>query len=101
MSSSKESFLVAAVRFFSAFFSALPLCVSLWVASIIGHVGYVLMVKKRRVVYANLRTIFAGEKTPAQIRAISRRVFVNLACSFMEVLCFPKITAYGFERFTE
>jgi KDO2-lipid IV(A) lauroyltransferase len=81
-------------------FRALPLQTSLWMGRCLGHVGYYLLPKKRAVVYANLKTVFR-EKTPQQLRALTRLVFINLTQSFVELLCMPTLKRIGFEHFVQ
>ncbi len=101
MSSSTRSLTARVVKAVSAFFMFLPMGVSLWVARMAGYIGYWLLPKKRAVAYANLRTIFAGEKTPQELHRIIRQVFVNFAQNFMEMLCMPKIMRLGVDRLVD
>ncbi len=63
-----------------------------WVARIgrgLGAVAHVAFAKRRRTVMRNLRIAFAGEKTPAELRALTAEVFrrsgANLLCSLRTV----------------
>jgi len=98
MSLSNESFLLPVIKFGATVFRALPFGLSLWIARRVGQAGYYLLPKKRRVVYLNLKTVFAGRKSPSEIRRIARTVFRNFAQSFVEVMCMPKIKV-EFRRF--
>ncbi len=99
MSSLKESWLLSVIKIAAVIFRALPFRVSLWIARGVGTVGYYVSVKKRRVVYGNLKTVFAPCKSPVEIRAITKKVFVNYCQSFVEILCLPKMQRLGFEHF--
>lgn len=59
-----------------------------WVASagrLAGAVAWLVLPKRRRVVARNLRIAFAGERTPEELRALTKEVFrrsgANLLCS--------------------
>ena len=95
MSSSNESFLLSVIKIAAVVFRALPFALSFGFARAVGKLGYYLLPKKRAVVYANLRTVFAGRKTPGEIRRIAKGVFSNFAQSFVELLCLPKIKNLG------
>ena len=101
MSSSNESFLLSVIKIAAAVFRALPFALSLGIARGVGWVGYYLLPQKRAVVYANLRTVFAGRKTPREIRRITKNIFLNFAQSFVELLCLPVIKRLDFQRFVK
>ena len=101
MSSSNESYLLSVIKIAAAVFRALPFALSLWIARAVGWFGYYLLPKKREVVYANLRTVFAGRKTPQEIHRITKNIFSNFAQSFVELLCLPKIKRLDFKRFVK
>ncbi|MBI3601591.1 MAG: mitochondrial fission ELM1 family protein [Candidatus Omnitrophica bacterium] len=65
----------------------------------IGLVGYYLLGKKRAVVEANLRIALSTIKSPQEIRPLVKNVFQNFVCSFVDLLCVPKIKSRGFEKF--
>lgn len=99
MSSWIESFLLLVIKAAGVFFRALPFRLAMAIAGAVGWLAYYIAGKKRTVVYANLRTVFNGQKTPQQLRRISRSVFTNLTKSFVELLYLPKMKRLGFERF--
>ncbi|MDE2214215.1 MAG: mitochondrial fission ELM1 family protein [Candidatus Omnitrophica bacterium] len=101
MSSFRKSFLFAAVRTAAFIFMLLPMRTSLWLGRVLGWLGYYCLSQKRKVVYANLKTVFAGERSPRQLRILSREVFVNFIQSVVELLCLPKIKRLGFQKFVE
>ncbi|TDU66076.1 KDO2-lipid IV(A) lauroyltransferase [Prosthecobacter fusiformis] len=78
-----EHFLYLIARAFLAFFQALPVR---WVARIGrwgGALAYWVDARHRRVALKNLTMCFAGEKSPAEIRAIAKENFRRLG----EVYC--------------
>jgi KDO2-lipid IV(A) lauroyltransferase len=80
-------------------FYILPLCVGLWIARLLGAVAYKVLGKYRRIALANLREAFGNEKTDAEIRAIARRVFENLAMVAVEMVNFPRINPSNIDRY--
>ena len=101
MSSFKKSWLFVTVKTAAVVFMFLPIGMGLWIGRCLGILGYCFLPKKRAVVYANLKTVFAAERSPSQIRALTRDVFVNFAQSFVELLCLPRIKRMGYERFVD
>lgn len=99
MSSLSESLLLLAVKAVGVFFQALPFGAAMGLAGAIGTAGYYISPKKRRVMYTNLRTTFAGQKSSRELRQMSKEVFVNLTKSFVELMYLPKMKRLGFERF--
>jgi KDO2-lipid IV(A) lauroyltransferase len=101
MNSFKKSFLFAAIKIAAFLFMLLPIKLDLWIGRTLGWIGYHLLSKKRQVVYANLKTVFASEISPSQLRIMTRDVFVNFVQSTVEFLCLPKITRMGFDKFVD
>ncbi len=66
----------------------LPLKQSLFLARVIGRVIYAFN-KRKRVAYQNLRAAFAGEKSPSELKAISKKSFENLVMAIAEFLRVP------------
>jgi len=90
-----KSFQFVIVKSAAKLFMFLPMTFSLWLGRCLGWMGYYLLSKKRKVVYANLKTVFAQDHSPSQIRALSRDVFINFVQSIVELLCLPKIKRMG------
>jgi len=101
MNSFKKSFLFAAIKIAAFLFMLLPIKLDLWIGRCLGAIGYHLLSKKRKVVYANLKTAFAPERSPSQLRVLTRDVFINFLQSVVEFLCLPKIKRLGFEKFVD
>ena len=93
-----ESFLCAVVKFLSVCFCRLPYQCSLIFGRMIGFVFYYLIAKKRAVVQANLRVVLSHKLLPKEIRRLSREVFQNITCNFIDLLCLAKIKEQGFEK---
>ena len=79
------------LRFAAAIFSRMPHPCALRLARILGRLGYAVISRQRENALENLRFAYAGEKNEAEIRAIAKKVFENLAMTGAEVLQFPKL----------
>jgi Kdo2-lipid IVA lauroyltransferase/acyltransferase len=101
MNSFKKSFLFAAIKTAAFLFMLLPITLDLWIGRCLGWLGYHLLSRKRKVVYANLKTAFASTHSPSQLRAMTRDVFINFVQSAVELLCLPKIKRMGFDKFVD
>ena len=101
MNSFKKSFLFAAIKIAAFLFMLLPIRLDLWIGRCLGWIGYHLLSKKRKVVYANLKTVFASTLSPSQLRVMTKDVFINFVQSVVEFLCLPKIKRLGFDKFVD
>ncbi len=101
MNSFKKSFLFAVVKIAATLFMLLPIKVDLWIGRSLGWMGYYLLSRKRKVVYANLKTVFASTHSPSDLRRMTRNVFINFIQSAVELLCLPKIKHLGFAKFVD
>ena len=101
MSLFKKSFQYALIKIAASLFMYLPMGVSLWLGRCLGCIGYHFLSKKRKVVYANLKTVFASTLSPSQIRALTKEVFINFVQSAVELLCLPKIKHLGVDKFVD
>jgi len=101
MNSFKKSFLFAVIKTAAFIFMLLPLGASLWLGRVLGWLGYHFLSKKRRVVYANLKTLFSAQYSPSQLRLMTKDVFINFLQSAVELLSLPKIKRLGFEKFVD
>ncbi len=99
MNSYKKSLLFACVKTAAFVFMLLPMKLSLWIGRLLGRLGYYVLSKKRKVVYANLKTVFGKDHSPAAIRLLSKKIFINFIQSVVELLCLPKIKRMGFDNF--
>ena len=82
------SFLVRGVSFIFFF---VPVRILLWCGRRIGTLAFMVNRKRRLVAYANLKAAFAGEKTPAELRALTKKVYQNLIQTFLEILSLTKV----------
>ena len=89
------------VRILNKALSFVPISVSLWVGRWLGRAAFLFNSKRRLIAYANLKAAFAQEKSPAELRAITKRIYQNLVQTFVEVLNLTKINKKYVDRYIE
>jgi len=78
------------VRAVNIFFHVMPIRFNLWLGRRFGAMVYALSGKRGRITYANLKAAFQGEKTPGEIRRITKGVYRNASQTFAEILSMTK-----------
>ncbi len=86
-------------RCFAFIFYIIPLNVGLYIAKLAGQIAFLVLVPYRNIAIENLRYAFGSEKSEAEIRAIARKVFENLAKNAVEMVNFPKINERNSRKF--
>ncbi|MFH0763557.1 MAG: hypothetical protein V1927_00955, partial [Candidatus Omnitrophota bacterium] len=89
------------VRVLNIIFSVLPVSFALWLGRRFGVVAFWVNKKRRLIAYANLKAAFANEKSPRELRAITRRVYQNMVQTFMEVLNLTKVNKRYVDRYID
>lgn len=89
------------VRLLNKIFEFVPISVTLWVGRRLGSIAFFFNKKRRLVAYANLKSAFAGEKSPEELRAITKRVYQNMVQTFMEVLNLTKVKRKYVDKYIE
>ena len=89
------------VRVLNKILAFVPISVSLWVGRRFGSAAFFFNKKRRLIAYANLKAAFAKEKTPSELRCITKRVYQNMAQTFMEVLNLTKINKKYYDKYIE
>ena len=89
------------VRSLNILFSVIPVGVTLWLGRRIGTLVFMINRKRRVIAYANLKAAFAKEKSPAELRVITKRVYQNMVQTFMEVLNLTKVNKAYVEKYIE
>lgn len=89
------------VRALNIIFSVLPVSFALWLGRRFGVVAFWVNKKRRLIAYANLKAAFANEKSPRELRAITRRVYQNMVQTFMEVLNLTKVNKRYVDRYID
>jgi len=89
------------VRLLNIILSAVPISISLWIGRRFGTIAFLFNKKRRPIAYANLKAAFAKEKSPHELRAITKRVYQNMVQTFMEVLNLTKVNRKYVDRYVE
>jgi KDO2-lipid IV(A) lauroyltransferase len=89
------------VRGLNIIFHFIPIEVNLWMGRSIGRMAFVFNRKRRLIAYANLKAAFAREKSPKELRAITKDVYVNLVQTFSEIASLTKINKDYVNRYVE
>lgn len=89
------------IRGLNIFFHFMPIRANLWLGRRIGSLAFFINKKRRLIAYANLKAAFAAEKSPAELRAITKRVYVNLIQSFTEILSLTKVNKSYVNKYVE
>ena len=63
------------VRLLNIAFSVIPIRFSLWLGRRFGTLAFLLNKKRRLVAYSNLKAAFAKEKSPSELKRITKRVY--------------------------
>ncbi len=90
-----------AVRALNIILSVVPVSVSLWLGRRLGDLVFLVNKDRRLVAYANLKSAFGREKTPAELRRITKSVYRNMVQTFVEVLNLTKINRRYVDRYVE
>lgn len=89
------------VRILNRVFSIVPISVSLWIGRRLGALAFVFNKKRRLIAYANLKSAFSGEKSPKELRRITKRVYQNMVQTFVEILNLTKINKKFVDKYVE
>ena len=89
------------VRLLNILFFFIPISVSLWFARRLGSAAFFFNKKRRLIAYANLRAAFAAEKTPGEMRKITKEVYQNLVETFVEILNLTKVSKKYTDKYVE
>jgi KDO2-lipid IV(A) lauroyltransferase len=87
------------VRGLNRIFHVLPIGFSLWLGRRLGTVVYCFSGKRNRIAYSNLKAAFAGEKSPAELKRITKNVYRNMAQTFAEILCLTKVDRQYIDKY--
>jgi KDO2-lipid IV(A) lauroyltransferase len=69
-----------------------------WIAAWLGRLGYIVAASRRRIAKENLKRAFGDEKSEAELKTITKGVFVNIVRSMLEFACFPRMTKEKIRR---
>ncbi|MCX5667959.1 MAG: ELM1/GtrOC1 family putative glycosyltransferase [Candidatus Omnitrophica bacterium] len=88
-------------RALNIIFHLLPIKADLWMGRSIGRCAFAFNKKRRLIAYANLKAAFAKEKSPEELRAITKDVYVNLVQTFSEIASLTKLNKDYVNRYVE
>jgi len=89
------------VRALNYIFRFIPINAPLWFGRCIGNVAFFFNKKRRLVAYANLKAAFSHEKSPSELKGITRRSYQNLVQTFVELLNLTKVNRAYVDRYVE
>ncbi|MDP3730123.1 MAG: ELM1/GtrOC1 family putative glycosyltransferase [Candidatus Omnitrophota bacterium] len=89
------------VRGLNIIFHFVPIKADLCMGRSIGRCAFAFNKKRRLIAYANLKAAFAKEKSPEELRAITRDVYVNLVQTFSEIASLTKVNKLYVDRYVE
>ncbi len=79
------------LRGVAAFINFFPVKVSGWMAEKVGDLLFLVMAKRRRVVFSNLEIVFHNSRSKLEKNKIARAAFRNFSVSLAEFFRIPKI----------
>lgn len=88
-------------------FNVIPMSATLWLGRRVGYMIYFLSGRRSRITYSNLKAAFYAEKTPRELKRITKQVYLHLGETFAELVAMTKvdkaysekyITVHNFDR---
>ena len=76
---------------FSLIFSVTPVRFNLWLGRRFGSLVYYLAGKRRKITYANLKGAFYGEKTPRELKRITKEVYTTVGETAVELISMLRV----------
>jgi len=89
------------VRALNIIFKFIPVSFGLWLGRRLGVVVFWCNRKRRLIAYANLKAAFAKEKSPRELKVITKRVYQNMVQTFVEVLNLTKVNKKYVDKYIE
>ena len=89
------------VRALNKILGLVPVSASLWLGRRIGDAVFFFNKERRVIAYANLKSAFAAEKTPGELKGITKRVYRNMVQTFVEVLNLTKVNRKYVDKYVE
>lgn len=84
--------------FFTAILNLCPLPVAVFFAEVVGNLGYLLWVRRRKIALANVRYCFPA-MDDGWVRRVARRSFVNFARTVVDFMRVPRLNEANFQRY--
>lgn len=89
------------VRGLSLVFFLLPTRFALWMGGRAGTLVYFFNTARRVIAYSNLRAAFSREKTPVQLRKLTKKVYGSLTRVFFEILTLTKVNSRYIDKYVD
>jgi len=89
------------VRLLNRIFALVPISACLWIGRRFGTAAFFVNKKRRLIAYSNLKAAFAMEKSPAELKGITKRVYQNMVQTFFEVLNLTKVDKKYVEKYID
>ena len=89
------------VRGLNIIFHFMPIEINLWIGRRLGGIAFFVNKKRRLIAYANLKAAFAKEKSPKELRYITKGIYINLVQSFVEMLSLTKVSKSYVNKYVE
>jgi len=89
------------VRLLNLIFRFIPISAALWIGRRIGSIVFVCNKKRRLIAYANLKAALGKEKAPSELKKITKRVYQNMAQTFVEILSLTKVSKKYIDSYVE
>ncbi len=77
----------------------LPMGFNLWLGRRCGAVIYALAGKRRNITYANLKAAFCAEKTPEELKRLTRDIYSHMGETFTELIAMTKVDKDYVEKY--
>lgn len=90
-----------AVKGLNRLFACIPVSATLWLGRRFGTVAFWVNRRRRLIAYANLKAAFAKEKSPRELKIITKRCYQNIVQTFMEVLNLTKVNKRYVDQYVE
>ncbi len=89
------------VRIVSLIFHFLPIRFTLWLGRQCGLIVYLVNTDRRIIGYANLRAVFCGDKSPKELKRLTKGVYRNLTEVVFEILSLTKVNERYIDKYVE
>lgn len=89
------------VRGLNAFFHVMPMGFNLWLGRRVGTFVCFLSGKRKHVTYANMKAAFSKEKSPREIKRLTKNAYRNMTQVFMEIVSLTKVDGKYLEKYIE
>ncbi|UCD55397.1 MAG: mitochondrial fission ELM1 family protein [Candidatus Omnitrophota bacterium] len=89
------------VKILTLIFHFLPIRFTLWLGRQCGIIAYLVNANRRVIGYANLRAVFCGDKSPEELKKLTKGVYRNLTEVVFEILSLSKVNERYIDKYVE